>query len=217
MDAGRGWSTERVDVEIDAGRIASVRPTGATPAAARRIIDGRERLLVPGFINTHTHSPANVLKGIGDGAGHREFMWINQADTAGRSADEIRLSALVGAIEHLRNGTTAVIDHFPEQGFKAADVDALASAYSQAGLRACMALRIFDATYDDILPAAGFPKDAGVPNPLDPPAAVGGRRAVAFHGPLGPGLSGPVCAPRWLARHADDYAGVRAARAAVGR
>ena len=171
MDAGRGWSTERVDVEIDAGRIASVRPTGATPVAARRIIDGRERLLVPGFINTHTHSPANVLKGIGDGADHREFMWINQADTAGRSADEIRLSALVGAIEHLRNGTTAVIDHFPEQGFKAADVDALASAYSQAGLRACMALRIFDATYDDILPAAGFPQDAGVPNPLDPPDA----------------------------------------------
>ena len=168
IDPGSGWSAKRVDIEIAAGHIVAVHPAGGSTSSAREVIEGRDRLLTPGFINAHTHSPANVLKGIGDGADHKEFMWINQADTAGRSPDEIRLSALVGAIEHLRHGTTTVIDHFPEQGFREADVEALVEAYHSIGLRACVALRIFDAPYDDILPPSGFPADAGVANPLAP-------------------------------------------------
>jgi len=168
LDPDSHWSMTRVDVEIHDGKILAVLPGGSSTRRALKVIDGTHRLLAPGFVNAHTHSPANVLKGLGDGADHREFMWLNQADTANRSADEIRLSALVGAIEHLRNGTTAVIDHFPEQGFGPDDVDALVEAYQTAGLRTCIGLRIFDAPYDDILPAAGFPADAGVENPLTP-------------------------------------------------
>lgn len=169
LDPDDGWAARHVDIEIDGGRIAAVVPAHTSLCVAARTIDGTDRLLAPGFVNAHTHSPANVLKGTGDRLDHRAFMWTNQADTIGRAPDEIRLAALVGAIEHLRGGTTTVVDHFPEQGFGETDVDALADAYAQAGLRAGIALRIFDAPYDDILPAGGFPADAGVANPLAPP------------------------------------------------
>ena len=84
-------------------------------------------------------------------------MWRNQADTAGRTPDEIRLSALLGCIEHLLGGTTAIIDHFPEQGFSDADVDAVATPIAPLELRALVALRIFDEAYSDIEPPGGYP------------------------------------------------------------
>lgn len=167
----------RKDVLVAGGRIAAVQEPGATVVmrppgpngAAVRIIEGRDRLLVPGLVNAHTHSPLNVLKGTGDVLDHPAFMWLNQADTAGRSADEIRVSALLGCIEHLRNGTTAVVDHFPEQGFAAADVDAVVDAYATAGLRALVALRVFDEPYTDIDPPGGLPTSIAEQNPLTPP------------------------------------------------
>ena len=153
---------------LEEGRIKAVFEGSAASAAAARVIDGRDRLLMPGIVNAHTHSPLNILKGTGDVLSHPAFMWRNQADTAGRTPDEIRLSTLLGCVEHLLNGTTAVIDHFPEQGFGESDVDAVVDGYRMSGMRALIALRIYDEPYVDIEPTSGFP-DSSVENPLTPP------------------------------------------------
>ncbi|MDC7786316.1 amidohydrolase [Rhodoplanes sp. TEM] len=158
----------RRDVLVEGPRIAAVRDPSATVEPGTTTIDGRDRLLVPGLVNAHTHSPLNVLKGTGDVLSHPAFMWLNQADTAGRTADEIRLSALLGCIEHLKSGTTAVVDHFPEQGFLSGDVDAVVEAYAMSGLRALVALRVFDEPYTDIDPPGGLPASV-TGNPLAPP------------------------------------------------
>ena len=160
---------ERKDIVVADGRIVAMAAGGTTKAAAAQIIDGRDRLLLPGLVNAHTHSPLNILKGTGDVLSHPAFMWRNQADTAGRTPDEIRLCALFGCIEHLLNGTTAVIDHFPEQGFDIDCVEAVVDAYRIAGMRAVIALRIFDEPYTDIEPAGGFPVELTIANPLAPP------------------------------------------------
>jgi 5-methylthioadenosine/S-adenosylhomocysteine deaminase len=157
------------DILVADGRIADIADGGTLPVAGLRVVDGSDRLLLPGLVNAHTHSPLNILKGTGDVLSHPAFMWRNQADTAGRTPDEIRLSALLGCIEHLLNGTTAVIDHFPEQGFDADCVDAVVDAYRLAGMRAVIALRIFDEPYTDITPAGGFPEGLEGENPLAPP------------------------------------------------
>jgi cytosine/adenosine deaminase-related metal-dependent hydrolase len=164
-DSGR---SRRADIVVDSGRISSVIDAGTAPTAGATVIDARDRLLMPGFVNAHTHSPTNVLKGTGDCLSHSSFMWRNQADTTGRTPDEIRLSALLGCIEHLLGGTTAIIDHFPEQGFTESDVDAVVDAYRMTGLRATVALRIFDETYTDIEPPGGYPSDFAIENPLTP-------------------------------------------------
>jgi 5-methylthioadenosine/S-adenosylhomocysteine deaminase len=160
----------RQDVFVQGGRIEALREPSFKPIdrEVTRVIEGGERMLTPGLVNAHTHSPLNILKGTGDVSSHPAFMWLNQADTAGRTPDEVRLSALLGCIEHLLNGTTAVIDHFPEQGFSDRDVEAVVDAYQIAGLRALVALRIFDEDYSDIIPPEGLPASLASANPLSP-------------------------------------------------
>jgi cytosine/adenosine deaminase-related metal-dependent hydrolase len=59
-----------------------------------------------------------------------------------------------------------VIDHFPEQSFRSEDVAAVARAYRELGMRAVIALRVFDGTYDDIVPPQGLPSALAANNPL---------------------------------------------------
>src|SRR3984893_8792903 len=168
VSADSDQNRSRADVVVEHGRISAVVDAGNAEAGGGTLIEGCDRLLMPALVNAHTHSPTNVLKGTGDRLSHPAFMWRNQADTAGRTPDEIRLSALLG-IEHLLGGTTAVIDHFPEQGFCQADVDAVVDAYRMTGMRAMVALRIFDEEYTDTQPPDGSPSGFAIDNPLSPP------------------------------------------------
>ena len=147
---------------IEDGRIVAV---GSVPEAeagrADRVIDGRGRLVVPGFVNAHLHSPMNITKATIERLSHPALMWLNQADTAHRTPREIYVCALLGCVEMLLTGTTAVLDNFPEQVFGLADVEAVVQAYRDAGMRAVVALRIFDEEYSDI-----FPVDGSVPDDL---------------------------------------------------
>jgi 5-methylthioadenosine/S-adenosylhomocysteine deaminase len=59
---------------------------------------------------------------------------------------------VIGCLQMLKSGTTAVIDHFPEQGFTLEDVGVVVRAFEDCGMRAVVALRIFDEPYSDILP-----------------------------------------------------------------
>ena len=81
---------DRKDVVVVDGRIAAICAGRTASVDATQVIDGRDRLLLPGLINAHTHSPLNILKGTGDVLSHPAFMWRNQADTAGRTPDAVR-------------------------------------------------------------------------------------------------------------------------------
>ena len=202
------------DIEIRDGLIARIAAPGE--GAAARVIEGRDRLAAPGLVNAHTHSPLNVLRGTADGMDHVGFMWTNQADTAGRGAEEIAVSAALGALDMLRSGVTAAIDHYPEQNCAAGDVGPLAAAYAGIGMRAAIALRVFDRAYDDIDPARidgvelSIERDLG-DNPLAPQtadeiAALCEETVDAWHGHDGlvsimPGPSNPIrCSDEMLVR-----------------
>lgn len=139
------------DVLIEDGRIAAVGSVPDVPAGATRI-DGRNRLVAPGLVNAHWHSPMQLSHGTADRTNHKVFMWENQVDTANRSKEEIYISAAIGCLQMLKTGTTSVIDHFPEQSFGIEDVEAVVRAFVDCGVRAVVALRIFDGEYSDILP-----------------------------------------------------------------
>ena len=141
------------DVLISQGRIAQIGPHVVAPAHAR-VLDCSSRLLAPGLVNAHWHSPMQAAHGTADRLDHKRFMWLNQADTANRSQEEIATSALLGCIQMIRSGTTSVIDHFPEQGFEVSDVAAVVDALERSGMRAVVALRVFDGEYSDIMPEA---------------------------------------------------------------
>ena len=100
------------NVVVSNGRIVRVTSDPVEPGPGTRRIPGRGRLIIPGLINAHSHSPENLLKGRYEGL-PLEF-WLS--DIFGSSfaftEREIYLSAMIGAIEMLKAGTTAVVDHF---------------------------------------------------------------------------------------------------------
>ena len=162
------------DVLIEDGVIVAVGTVEDEAAeGCDRVIDGAGRLLVPGLVNAHTHSPNNMVQGTADGLSHPAYMWITQAYTANRTPREHYVSAMLGCIQMLLTGTTAALDHFPGQTFTAEDVDAVISAYRDAGMRAALGLRFYDSGFDDIAPrGATLSKDVAADlerlNPLKP-------------------------------------------------
>ncbi len=141
------------DILVEDGAIAALGTVDeARRAGCDRVIDLTGKLVVPGFVNGHLHSPASLCPGTVDAVSHPIFMWLNQADSAARTPREIYVSAMLGCLQMLLTGTTAVIDHFPEQNFAPEDVEAVGKAYEDSGMRAVVALRIFDGEYDDIFP-----------------------------------------------------------------
>jgi 5-methylthioadenosine/S-adenosylhomocysteine deaminase len=204
LDPATGRASGPWDITVRQGVITAMEPSGrAPPPQGVPNRSGRDKLLLPGLVNAHTHSPLNLLKGTGDVLSHPAFMWMNQADTVGRTPDEIRLVTLLGCIEHLLSGTTSLIDHFPEQGFSVREVEAVVDAYEHAGMRALVALRMFDEPYDDIAPPGGLPVELEENNPLRPPPlseslalveeaigaldGAGGGRVRLCPGPSNPG------------------------------
>lgn len=164
LAGGGDWQARRADIAIEGNRIAAI-GSGLNPVDGK-IIEASDLLAVPGFVNAHYHSPLSILRGTADGLSHPAFMWQNQVDTARRTPHEVYVSALLGGAEMLASGTTAVIDHFPEQAFGAEHVAAVVRAYRELGMRAVVALRVFDGSYDDIVPARGLPAALAASNPL---------------------------------------------------
>ena len=145
----------KVDILINNGVIESITPAGRASQSSRtlELYDAEGRLVTPGLVNAHMHSPLTLSKGGFDALDHPRFMWRNQADTARRTPEEVYVSTVLSAIECVSTGTTAIIDNFPEQNFTTDDVQAVVNAYRDVGIRATVALRVFDREYTDILPS----------------------------------------------------------------
>lgn len=106
---------------------------------AGRTVDCTGRVVVPGFVDCHTHLFQTLARGLGEGLGGwrwlAEFMWPYAG--ALTSAD-VRAAVRAGAVEAVRAGITAVLDHH----YGLADSDTtldVAAILAQVGLRGTVA------------------------------------------------------------------------------
>jgi 5-methylthioadenosine/S-adenosylhomocysteine deaminase len=116
---------------VQVGRAADVRPPG-TPD---RVIDGRNRLVLPGFVNTHVHLSEHVNRGVmADEIPVDRYMadWIVPLYST-ITPEEETYSALLACLEMIRTGTTT----FCEAG-TLFDVAAVADAVARIGMRAIL-------------------------------------------------------------------------------
>ena len=195
LDAA-GRFIERGDILTDG---ATIRAVGTVDPSARtratRVIDGRRFLAAPGLVNAHTHSPGALSAGTQDGASHPAFMWLNQADTSGRTTREVYVSQMLNAVQMLLGGITTAIDHFPAQNFDAEDVAAAVQAYRDCGMRTVLGLRVFDDDFTDIFPSdRPLPADLAAelkrlaplpPKPLPETRAIIEDSIERYHDPRG--------------------------------
>jgi 5-methylthioadenosine/S-adenosylhomocysteine deaminase len=140
-----GEAPAAVDIAIAEGRIAWVAPAGQRPLpeGARRL-EGAGLLALPGLVNAHTHSAENCLRGAGEGLPLE--VWLTRMfGTAGLFTPEDHYTAaLAGALEMLRSGSTAVLDHLWMTPPTVEAADAVLRAYRDIGIRAAVAPLVAD-------------------------------------------------------------------------
>lgn len=107
------------------------------------VIDGASKLVMPGLINAHLHSPANFLKGALEDFPLEIFMLYEvppMGDTP-LSARLYYLRAMLGAMEMLKLGITSVHDDaFFNPTPLTECVDSIMAAYRDVGIRARVAI-----------------------------------------------------------------------------
>jgi len=107
------------------------------PSAER--VELSEHVLMPGLINSHTHSAMSLLRGVADDLGLMD--WLNKhiwpLEKQWVSHEWTRLGSLFSAAEALRGGVTTLNDmyFFPE---------AMAEAACQAGIRCAVSINVID-------------------------------------------------------------------------
>lgn len=142
-----GYAT--VDVQIKGDRIVAIAPQLSVNGTA---IDGKNRLLLPGFFNAHTHSSEMWQRGMISPVPLE--LWLAELyDFAPLDPEQVYLSALGTAVETLLSGGTSVVDHLVLiPGLEIETVAAAVKAYREIGIRAFVAPLIQDEAL-----AAGIP------------------------------------------------------------
>jgi 5-methylthioadenosine/S-adenosylhomocysteine deaminase len=149
VDVG-GGDFRRTDVLVEDGRIAAV-GDGIEPRESETI-DCARFAVVPGIVNAHNHSNENFMRGRWDNLPLEPWMLFSYPVLFAPeySPREIYVRTLLGGIEMIRTGATAVVDFLYElAGFTLETLGAVVAAYRDLGLRALVALGMSDRAFHE--------------------------------------------------------------------
>ena len=137
MDAAIG-DLDSGDILIDVDKIVEVGRNIAAPNAA--VIDGRDRIVIPGMVNAHIHTWEFALRGIGGNwVGSRDYHAnMHQGMATRYTARDVYLANLIGSLNQIHHGTTTIMDwcHIVKD---AGMTDAAIDGLTDAGIRAVFA------------------------------------------------------------------------------
>ncbi len=142
-----------MDVVIDGTEIVATGRGAASGVHASRVIDCAGKLLMPGFVCGHTHIYSALSRGIlarispsTDFVSVLRNLWW-RLDRA-IDAEILRSCALTAAVDAIRAGCTAVIDHHASPSFITGSLDVIKKALEEAGLRGILCYEVTDRNGD---------------------------------------------------------------------
>jgi 5-methylthioadenosine/S-adenosylhomocysteine deaminase len=102
----------------------------AKGAAAKQTIDAKGKLVLPGFVNGHTHVPMTLLRGLRDDVTLDEWLhkYIFPAEAKNVTEDFVRWGTRLAAAEQIHGGITTFADMYYFE-------DAIAEETKVAGMR----------------------------------------------------------------------------------
>ncbi|HLQ93856.1 MAG TPA: amidohydrolase family protein [Xanthobacteraceae bacterium] len=131
-----GTDFAKADVLIEDGKIREIRPEMAA-SGDTAVIDATNRILIPGFVDTHSHSYQGILRSIlPNGRVDPDYNRdVQNLLTPAYSPSDVYAGVLMSALGFIDMGTTTIVDlsqigHSPEHS------DACIRALQDAGIRA---------------------------------------------------------------------------------
>jgi 5-methylthioadenosine/S-adenosylhomocysteine deaminase len=122
-----------VEIDDETGTIAAVGPRSELGDS----VHYDEAVILPGFVNAHTHLEYEVYGGFGDGLGFADWIGLHVQRKARIDLADTEASARLGALSCLRSGITTVGD--------CSFSGAAATACADLGLRGTIYLEVFGA------------------------------------------------------------------------
>ncbi|MEW5818412.1 MAG: amidohydrolase [Spirochaetota bacterium] len=149
-----------VDVLLTGSRISKV---GYSLKAEGEVIDGSGSYLIPGLVNTHSHTAMTLLRGAAEDVNtadwFNKYVWIYENNLTPQA---VYVGTLLGAAEMLLSGITCAADHYFY-------MDQACRAYLEAGMRADLAWAVFgvgDDAEKNLKTALDFSEEYRNLNPL---------------------------------------------------
>ena len=103
-----------------------------------KTIDGKNKMAIPGLVNTHTHIPMTLFRGVADDLPLMEwlndYIWKMEAKL---NEDIVYAGALLGCIEMIKSGTTTFNDMYFY-------LDGIIKAVKETGIRSFLAYGMID-------------------------------------------------------------------------
>ncbi len=121
-------------IAIEDGKILALSPPGQIPADfdPDEIIDGTNKVVMPGFINCHTHAAMTLLRGYADDMPLMKWLQEKIWPLEGKMTDnDIYWGTILAISEMLLSGTTTFVDMYDK-------MDKVALAVEETGIRASL-------------------------------------------------------------------------------
>ena len=144
MDSERKiWNEASLVVED--GKITEIGPDEkiAAETDADEIIDCKGKVLMPGFINTHTHQTLSIIRGVAEDMGTAPAYTKSVPQGYQLSEYESYVMALLGACEALKFGSTYIVDMYTNSLSNV-------KAFDELGIRANVCEMVHDMDFSTI-------------------------------------------------------------------
>jgi 5-methylthioadenosine/S-adenosylhomocysteine deaminase len=117
------------DTIVEVGDLALMREK----YTARERVDAGDEIVLPGLVNTHTHAPMVLYRGLADDLALEQWLeqYIFPAEARTVSPEFVRIGTRLAALEMIESGTTTFADMYYFE-------DEIARATREAGLRAVL-------------------------------------------------------------------------------
>ena len=133
------------EVGIDQGKIVQIGSNVGIPA--KKVIDAKNCVIMPGLINGHSHVYQSLIEGIGYDMHFDPWNWRFLFPIVSKmSPDHARISAELAAIEMIKTGTTTISDHW-YMHTDLRNIYEVTDAFDKAGMRAQMVYGLLDQTF----------------------------------------------------------------------
>lgn len=123
------------DILIEGDTIAAVGKDLAVAEGSARVVDGSNRIITPGFIDTHRHIYQIILRGLGSNWTLMEYLTAI-IGTLGPSLtpEDLFIASRLGSLDAIDSGVTAVFD-WCQQSTSPEHIDALLAGLESASIR----------------------------------------------------------------------------------